>query len=130
MLILLSVPLSAPSALAVGPSQPPPGAGVRASGLNACGVSPQVAALTPLLDKLGLSRDVNGVKQLVNQVSASAGHLLSSPEVSGPQGLAAVISQMVGKLGAPVDLTSTATALAEIMTVQLPCLLDTALPLP
>ncbi|KAI9479677.1 hypothetical protein BX667DRAFT_186963 [Coemansia mojavensis] len=101
-------------------------------GLNACGVTPgQISALTPLLNKLGLSTTVDGVKQLVDKVVNSVGGLLESPGVNGSGGLIDLVSNVVkGLLGQPLDLHNTVDALTSILENQVPCLLDTVLPKP
>ncbi|KAJ1840808.1 hypothetical protein LPJ70_004484 [Coemansia sp. RSA 2708] len=101
-------------------------------GKNGCGItSGQISALTPLLDKLGLSTTVDGVKQLVKKLVGTVDDLLKSPGVSGSGGLVDVVSNVVkGLLGEPLDLHNTVDALTSILENQVPCLLDTALPKP
>ncbi|PIA17234.1 hypothetical protein COEREDRAFT_14721 [Coemansia reversa NRRL 1564] len=113
-----------------GPGHGGPGHGD--GGVNACGVTPgQISALTPLLNKLGLSTTVNGVKQLVDKLLYSVGDLLESPGINGRGGLVDTVSDLVrGLLGQPLDLHNTVDALTEILETQVPCLLDTVLPKP
>ncbi|KAJ2451590.1 hypothetical protein EV183_003520 [Coemansia sp. RSA 2336] len=101
-------------------------------GLNACGVTPgQISALTPLLNKLGLSTTVDGVKQLVDKLVNSVGGLLESPGVNGGGGLIDLVNNVVkGLLGQPLELHNTVDALTSILENQVPCLLDTVLPKP
>ncbi|KAJ2801787.1 hypothetical protein H4R21_002666, partial [Coemansia helicoidea] len=90
-----------------------------------------ISALTPLLNRLGLSTTVNGVKQLVDKVLNSVGGLLESPGINGGGGLIDVVSNLVnGLLGSPLDLHNTVDALTQILEKQVPCLLDTVLPKP
>ncbi|KAJ2076871.1 hypothetical protein H4R24_005458 [Coemansia sp. RSA 988] len=99
---------------------------------NSCGVTPgQISALTPLLDQLGLSEGINGVKELVDNLLFSVGDLLESPGIGGDGGLVDVVNQLVqGLLGQPLDLHNTVDALTSILENQVPCLLDTVLPQP
>ncbi|KAJ2531868.1 hypothetical protein IWW43_003504 [Coemansia sp. RSA 1935] len=99
---------------------------------NACGItSGQMSALTPLLDKLGLSTTVDGVKQLVKNLLSSVDGLLESPGVNGSGGLVDLVNNVVkGLLGQPLDLHNTVDALTSILKNQVPCLLDTVLPKP
>ncbi|KAJ1992691.1 hypothetical protein GGI25_002024 [Coemansia spiralis] len=99
---------------------------------NACGVTPnQISALTPLLNKLGLSTTVDGVKQLVKHVLQGVDGLLAGPAVNGSGGLIDLVNNLVkGLLGQPLDLHNTVTALVSILENQVPCLLDTILPKP
>ncbi|KAJ2900678.1 hypothetical protein IWW38_000352 [Coemansia aciculifera] len=101
-------------------------------GKNACGVSPdQISALTPLLNKLGLSTTVDGVKQLVDKLLLSTGGLLESPGINGRGGLIDLVNNLVkGLLGQPLDLHNTVDAVTSILENQVPCLLDTVLPKP
>ncbi|KAJ2900679.1 hypothetical protein IWW38_000353 [Coemansia aciculifera] len=109
----------------------PPGGG-GSGGKNVCGVSPnQISALTPLLNKLGLSTTVDGVKQLVDKLLLSTGGLLESPGVNGSGGVIDLVNNLVkGLLGQPLDLHNTVDAVTEILEKQVPCLLDTVLPKP
>ncbi|KAJ2157816.1 hypothetical protein GGF46_004237 [Coemansia sp. RSA 552] len=99
---------------------------------NDCGVtSGQISALTPLLDKLGLSTTVDGVKQLVDKLLGSVSGLLESQGVNGSGGLIDTVDNLVqGLLGSSLNLHNTVTALASILENQVPCLLDTVLPKP
>ncbi|KAJ2161333.1 hypothetical protein GGH16_005115 [Coemansia sp. RSA 560] len=99
---------------------------------NGCGItSGQISALTPLLDKLGLSTTVDGVKQLVKNLLSSVDGLLESPGVNGSGGLVDLVNNVVkGLLGQPLDLHNTVDALTSILKNQVPCLLDTVLPKP
>ncbi|KAJ2851166.1 hypothetical protein IWW36_001304 [Coemansia brasiliensis] len=109
------------------------GSGSNGSGgKNACGVTPgQISALTPLLNKLGLSTTVDGVKQLVDKLINSVDGLLESPGVNGSGGLVDLVNNVVkGLLGQPLDLHNTVDALTSILENQVPCLLDTLLPKP
>ncbi|KAJ1770742.1 hypothetical protein IW140_003678 [Coemansia sp. RSA 1813] len=108
------------------------GSGGSGSGTNACGVTPgQISALTPLLDKLGLSTTVDGVKKLVKNILSGVDGLLAGPAVNGSGGLIDTVNNLVkGLLGEPLDLHNTVTALVSILQNQVPCLLDTALPKP
>ncbi|KAJ2664353.1 hypothetical protein IWW48_000871 [Coemansia sp. RSA 1200] len=101
-------------------------------GLNACGVTPdQISALTPLLNKLGLSTTVDGVKKLVKNILSGVDGLLAGPAVNGNGGLVDLVNNLVkGLLGQPLDLHNTVTALVSILQNQVPCLLDTVLPKP
>ncbi|KAJ2020981.1 hypothetical protein GGI06_002300 [Coemansia sp. S85] len=110
----------------------PPGNGGGSNGKNVCGVTPnQISALTPLLNKLGLSTTVDGVKQLVDKLLLSTGGLLESPGVNGSGGLIDLVNNLVkGLLGQPLDLHNTVDALTQILEKQVPCLLDTVLPKP
>ncbi|KAJ1726885.1 hypothetical protein LPJ61_004896 [Coemansia biformis] len=97
-------------------------------GANACGVTPdQVAALSPLLHQLGLATTVDGVKQLVNHILRNLGGLILQP-VGGL--LNAVTGILNGLLGVNIPLDGTVTALANLIAVQVPCILDTVLPNP
>ncbi|KAJ2478976.1 hypothetical protein EV174_004148 [Coemansia sp. RSA 2320] len=109
----------------------PPGNG-GSGGKNVCGVTPnQISALTPLLNKLGLSTTVDGVKQLVDKLLDSTGGLLESAGVNGKGGLIDLVNNLVkGLLGQPLDLHNTVDAVTEILEKQVPCLLDTLLPKP
>ncbi|KAJ2870846.1 hypothetical protein GGH93_005274 [Coemansia aciculifera] len=109
-----------------------PGGGSGSSGKNVCGVTPnQISALTPLLNKLGLSTTVDGVKQLVDKLLLSVGGLLESPGVNGSGGLVDLVNNLVkGLLGQPLDLHNTVDAVTQILEKQVPCLLDTVLPKP
>ncbi|KAJ1831976.1 hypothetical protein LPJ63_003889 [Coemansia sp. RSA 2711] len=90
-----------------------------------------ISALTPLLDKLGLSTTIDGVKQLVDNLLDSVGGLLESPGINGSGGLIDVVNNLVqGLLGTPLDLHNTVDALTSILENQVPCLLDTVLPKP
>ncbi|KAJ1851582.1 hypothetical protein LPJ73_003006, partial [Coemansia sp. RSA 2703] len=99
---------------------------------NACGVSPgQISALTPLLNKLGLSTTIDGVKQLVDKLLFSVGGLLESGGVNGSGGVVDLVNNLVkGLLGQPLELHNTVDALTSILENQVPCLLDTVLPKP
>ncbi|KAJ2497492.1 hypothetical protein GGH96_005065 [Coemansia sp. RSA 1972] len=99
---------------------------------NGCGItSGQISALTPLLDKLGLSTTVDGVKQLVKKLLSTVDGLLESPGVNGSGGLVDLVNNVVkGLLGQPLDLHNTVDALTSILKNQVPCLLDTVLPKP
>ncbi|KAJ2539044.1 hypothetical protein EV175_006392 [Coemansia sp. RSA 1933] len=118
---------SAPGGGAPGGSAPGGGAGS-----NACGVTPdQISALTPLLNKLGLSTTVDGVKKLVKNILSGVDGLLAGPAVNGSGGLIDTVNNLVkGLLGEPLDLHNTVTALVSILQNQVPCLLDTVLPKP
>ncbi|KAJ1813585.1 hypothetical protein GGH91_006401, partial [Coemansia sp. RSA 2671] len=90
-----------------------------------------ISALTPLLNKLGLSTTVDGVKQLVDKLLFSVGGLLESPGINGRGGLIDLVNNLVkGLLGQPLDLHNTIDAVTSILENQVPCLLDTVLPKP
>ncbi|KAJ2657196.1 hypothetical protein IW148_005303 [Coemansia sp. RSA 1199] len=100
--------------------------------VNSCGVTPgQISALTPLLNKLGLSTTIDGVKQLVDKLLFSVGGLLESPGINGNGGLIDLVNNLVkGLLGSSLDLHNTIDAVTSILENQVPCLLDTLLPKP
>ncbi|KAJ2451589.1 hypothetical protein EV183_003519 [Coemansia sp. RSA 2336] len=88
-------------------------------------------ALTPLLNKLGLSTTVNGVKELVDNVLYGVGGLLESNAINGNGGLIELVDNLVkGLLGTSLNLHNTVDALTSILENQVPCLLDTVLPEP
>ncbi|KAJ2696288.1 hypothetical protein FB645_006241 [Coemansia sp. IMI 203386] len=90
-----------------------------------------IAALTPLLNKLGLSTTVDGVKQLVDKLLFSVGGLLESGGINGNGGVIDLVNNLVkGLLGQPLDLHNTVDAVTSILENQVPCLLDTLLPKP
>ncbi|KAJ2370181.1 hypothetical protein H4S02_009825 [Coemansia sp. RSA 2611] len=103
----------------------------RATVATAATATAAISALTPLLDKLGLSTTIDGVKQLVDNLLDSVGGLLESPGINGSGGLIDVVNNLVqGLLGTPLDLHNTVDALTSILENQVPCLLDTVLPKP
>ncbi|KAJ2111938.1 hypothetical protein IW146_004987 [Coemansia sp. RSA 922] len=71
--------------------------GSNGSGRGVCGLSRgQVAALTPLLKKLGLAQTGNEVKKLVNNIVQSLGDLLSSEGITQ---LLGTVDQLINGLG-------------------------------
>ncbi|KAJ2713859.1 hypothetical protein H4R19_002043 [Coemansia spiralis] len=100
-----------------------------APSVNACGVisTDQIAALSPLLQALGLAQTVDGVKQLVKHILQNVGGLILGP-VGGL--LHGVTNLVQGLIGVNIPLDGTVEALANLIGVQVPCILDTLLPLP
>ncbi|KAJ2724838.1 hypothetical protein GGI07_001691 [Coemansia sp. Benny D115] len=102
------------------------------SNKNVCGVTPdQISALTPLLNKLGLSTTVDGVKELVNNLAYSTGELLQSPGINGKGGAVDLVNNVSkGLLGETLDLHNTVDFTGILLKEQIPCLLDTVAPKP
>ncbi|KAJ2402653.1 hypothetical protein GGI23_000565 [Coemansia sp. RSA 2559] len=123
---------SSPGGSSPGGSSPGDSSSSGGSSGGNCGVTPgQISALTPLLDKLGLSTTVDGVKKLVKNILGGVDGLLAGPAVNGSGGLIDTVNNLVkGLLGEPLDLHNTVTALVSILQNQVPCLLDTVLPKP
>ncbi|KAJ1668972.1 hypothetical protein GGF38_002616, partial [Coemansia sp. RSA 25] len=96
------------------------------SGNSVCGLTRnQVAALTPLLKKLGLAQTGNEVKKLVNNIVQSLGDLLSSEGITQ---LLGTVDKLIGGLGlAGLDLKPGVDEIVSVLRNQVPCLLNTLL---
>ncbi|KAJ2868318.1 hypothetical protein GGH94_000158 [Coemansia aciculifera] len=103
--------------------------GSNGSGRGVCGLTRgQVAALTPLLKKLGLAKTGNEVKKLVNNIVQSLGDLLNSDGITQ---LLGTVDQLINGLGlAGLDLKPGVDEIVSILRNQVPCLLNTLVPLP
>ncbi|KAJ2049495.1 hypothetical protein H4S04_003189 [Coemansia sp. S16] len=103
--------------------------GSNGSGRGVCGLSRgQVAALTPLLKKLGLAQTGNEVKKLVNNIVQSLGDLLSSEGITQ---LLGTVDQLINGLGlGGLDVRPGVDEIVSILRNQVPCLLNTLVPLP
>ncbi|ORX72626.1 hypothetical protein DL89DRAFT_264844 [Linderina pennispora] len=106
-----------------------PGGNGSNSGGGVCGLSPtQVSALTPLLKKLGLAPTVNEVKNVVDNIVFSLGDLLGSEGISQ---LLGAVNSLVKDLGlGGLDARPAVNEVISILRNQVPCLLNTLLPLP
>ncbi|KAJ1936337.1 hypothetical protein FBU59_005087, partial [Linderina macrospora] len=106
-----------------------PGGSGSSSGSGVCGLSPgQVSALTPLLKKLGLAPTVNELKTVVDNIVFSIGDLLGSEGIAQ---LLGSVNSLVKSLGlGGLDVRPGVDEIVSILRNQVPCLLNTLLPLP
>ncbi|KAJ2799654.1 hypothetical protein H4R21_003476 [Coemansia helicoidea] len=99
------------------------------AGSGVCGLAPwQVAALSPLLKQLGLANTGDEIKNLVNNIVLGLGDLLDS---DGIKQLLGTVDRLVNGLG--LGGLDTRPAVGEVVSIlrnQVPCLLNTLLPLP
>ncbi|KAJ2157818.1 hypothetical protein GGF46_004239 [Coemansia sp. RSA 552] len=87
-----------------------------------------VSALTPLLKKLGLADTGNEIKKLVKNIVYGVGDILGSDTITQILG---TVDKIVDSLG--LGGLDTKPAVDEVISVlrnQVPCLLNTLLPLP
>ncbi|KAJ2519776.1 hypothetical protein GGI11_002478 [Coemansia sp. RSA 2049] len=94
-----------------------------------CGLSPgQVAALTPLVNELQLTRTVDDLKHLTKQITDLLANTLQEPATSS---ILNIVDSVVGQLGlGGLDLKPTVDSVTSILRKQVPCVLDTLLPKP
>lgn len=103
--------------------------GANGSGSGICGLQPgQVSALTPLLKELGLAKTGDSIKQLVDNIVFALGDLLSSDGITQ---LLGTVDDLVKGLGlGGLDVKPAVDEVVSILRIQVPCLLNTLLPLP
>ncbi|KAJ2326246.1 hypothetical protein IWW51_002377 [Coemansia sp. RSA 2702] len=99
------------------------------SGSGVCGLTAdQVAALTPLLKKLGLADTGNEVKKLVKNIVLGLGDILNSDTITQ---LLSTVDKLVDGLGlGGLDAKPAVDEVISILRNQVPCLLNTLVPLP
>ncbi|KAJ2079116.1 hypothetical protein H4R24_003994 [Coemansia sp. RSA 988] len=105
-----------------------PGSG-SGSGSGVCGLTPsQVSALTPLLTKLGLADTGNEIKKLVDNIVFGVGDILQSDTITQ---LLKTVDKIVDSLGlGGLDAKPAVDEVVSILRNQLPCVLNTLIPLP
>ncbi|PIA17237.1 hypothetical protein COEREDRAFT_7596 [Coemansia reversa NRRL 1564] len=99
------------------------------SGDGICGLAPsQVAALTPLLKKLGLADTGNEIKKLVDNIVFGVGDILESDSITN---LLKTVDNIVDSLGlGGLDAKPAVDEVVSVLRNQLPCVLNTLIPLP
>ncbi|KAJ2716198.1 hypothetical protein H4R19_000779 [Coemansia spiralis] len=99
------------------------------AGFGVCGLTPgQVAALTPLLQKLGLADTGNEIKKLTKNIVYGLGGILGSESITH---LLVSVDKIVDSLGlGGLDVKPAVDEVISILRNQVPCLLNTLLPLP
>ncbi|KAJ1964085.1 hypothetical protein GGI12_001652 [Dipsacomyces acuminosporus] len=86
----------------------------------------KVAALTPLLTKLGLQPTIAGVKTLLDKLLPDLANLVNGPGINSAEGVSGLVNNLVtGLLGSPLDLGNTLSAVANLLNPQLPCIIQT-----
>ncbi|KAJ2609454.1 hypothetical protein H4S08_004044 [Coemansia sp. RSA 1365] len=99
------------------------------SGRGICGLAPsQVAALTPLFKKLGLADTGNEIKKLVENIVFGVGDILESESITN---LLKTVDHIVDSLGlGGLDAKPAVDEVVSVLRNQIPCVLNTLIPLP
>ncbi|KAJ1739439.1 hypothetical protein LPJ79_002014 [Coemansia sp. RSA 1821] len=99
------------------------------SGSGICGLTEdQVSALTPLLKKLGLAQTGDEIKELVRNIVFGVGDILESDTITQ---LLDTVDKLVNSLGlGGLDTKPAVDEVVSVLRNQVPCLLNTLLPLP
>ncbi|KAJ2398582.1 hypothetical protein GGI23_003157 [Coemansia sp. RSA 2559] len=105
------------------------GSGSQVGNPSECGLPPgKVAALTPLVNELQLTRTVDDLKHLTKQITDLLADTLQESAVSS---ILNIVDNLVAGLGlGGLDLKPTVDSVTSILRKQVPCLLDTLLPKP
>ncbi|KAJ1960848.1 hypothetical protein GGI12_003574 [Dipsacomyces acuminosporus] len=99
------------------------------SSTEVCGLKPnQIAALTPLVAELKLTRTVDDLKRLVHQITDLLGNTLQQPAITS---ILDIVDNLVRGLGlGGLGLKPAVDNITSLLFNQVPCLVNTLLPKP